>query len=172
MIQKRLFLFQLKKLDKLYEDALYGRDIELPKYYSRLAVLELGSWIEECMDELVFYYTLRGRKRLRERANIQYLENLVKNNYGFHYNSNFRRMLKQTIGLVVLERIEKKMDSNLRQGLESALTQTRLERNQHAHKPIHISPKFTSPSVCLSLFNNIYNGLEEYEKQFKKLTRN
>ena len=61
MIQKRPLLHQLKKLNKLYGEALLGSDNELPKYYSRLAVLELGSWVEECMKDIVRYYPKRKR---------------------------------------------------------------------------------------------------------------
>lgn len=167
MIQKRPLLHQLKKLDKLYNDALLGSDIELPKYYSRLAVLELGSWVEECMDDIVKCYP--KRKKIREVSSRQYIDDIVIKNYGFDYNDNFRKMLKRVSGIVLLERVERKMNSTLKQGLESALTKIYPERNDHAHKPIHLAPNFTSPSVCISLFDDIYKGLREYEKQFKKI---
>lgn len=167
MIQKRPLLHQLKKLNKLYNDALLGSDIELPKYYSRLAVLELGSWVEECMDDIVKCYP--KRKKIREASSRQYIDDIVIKNYGFDYNDNFRKMLKRVSGIVLLERVERKMNSTLKQGLESALTKIYPERNDHAHKPIHLAPNFTSPSVCISLFDDIYKGLREYEKQFKKI---
>lgn len=167
MIQKRPLLHQLKKLDKLYNDVLLGSDIELPKYYSRLAVLELGSWVEECMDDIVKCYP--KRKKIREVSSRQYIDDIVIKNYGFDYNDNFRKMLKRVSGIILLERVERKMNSTLKQGLESALTKIYPERNDHAHKPIHLAPNFTSPSVCISLFDDIYKGLREYEKQFKKI---
>ncbi len=167
MIQKRSLLLQPKKLNKLYNKALLGSDVDLPKYYSRLAVLELGSWVEECMKDIVQCYP--RRKRLRDRPNVDYMNTILNENYGFDYNRNFRKMLKRISGIVVLERVERKMNPVLKQGLESALTIVYPERNDHAHKPIRSAPNFTSPSVCVSLFNDIYKGLEEYEKQFKKL---
>jgi hypothetical protein len=167
MIQKSLLLHQLKKLNKLYNDALLGSDSELPKYYSRLSVLELGSWVEECMDDIVKCYP--KRKRIREVSSRQYIEDIVTKNYGFDYNENFRKMLKRVSGIVILERVERKMNANLKQGLISALTKIYPERNDHAHKPIHLAPNFTAPSICISLFNDIYEGLKEYEKQFKKI---
>ena len=167
MIQKRSLLHQLKKLNRLYNEALLGSDNELPKYYSRLAVLELGSWVEECMKDIVRCYP--RRKRLREKPNHDYINTILNENYGFDYNKNFRKMLKRVSGIVVLERVEKRMNSTLKQGLESALTKIYPERNDHAHKPICSAPNFTSPSVCTSLFDDVYNGLREYEKQFKKL---
>ena len=169
MIQRRSLLIQLKKLDKLYKETLlHSSDVDLPKYYSRLAVLELGGWIEECIDHIVFYCMLRGRNRLRKRANIRHLKELVKKNYGFHYNNNFREILKHSVGFVVLERVERNMNLNLKQGLESALTKIYPERNDHAHRPIRSAQNFTAPSICISLFNDIYNGFGEYEKKFKK----
>jgi len=167
MIQKRPPLHQLKKLNKLYNDALLGRDNELPKYYSRLAVLELGSWVEECMKDIVRCYP--RRKRLKEKPNHDYINTIVNENYGFDFNKDFRKMIKRVSGIVILERVERKMDSTLKQGLESALTKIYPERNDHAHKPIRLAPNFTSPSICISLFEDIYKGLREYEKQFKKV---
>ena len=167
MIPKRPLLHQLKKLDKLYNGALLGSDNELPKYYSRLAVLELGSWVEECMDDIVKCYP--KRKRVREISSQQYIDDIVSKNYGFEYNDNFRKMIKRVSGIVILERVEKKMNPTLKQGLESTLTKIYPERNDHAHKPIHLAPNFTSPSVCISLFDNIYDGLKEYEKHFKRI---
>ncbi len=167
MIQKCSLLHQLKKLNKLYNDALLGGDNELPKYYSRLAVLELGSWVEECMDDIVKCYP--RRKKIREISNRQYIDDIVINNSGFDYNDNFRKMLKRISGIIILECVEKRMNSTLKQGLESALTKIYPERNDHAHKPIRSAPNFTSPSICISLFNDIYDGLREYEKQFKKI---
>ena len=167
MIQKRPLLQQLKKLNKLYNEALLGSDNELPKYYSRLAVLELGSWVEECMKDIVRFYP--KRKRLKEKPNHDYINTIVNENYGFDYNKNFRKMLKRVSGIVVLERVERRMNPTLKQGLESALTKIYPERNDHAHKPIRSAPNFTSPSICISLFNDIYSGLNEYEKQFRKL---
>jgi len=153
MIQKRLLLRQLKKLDKLYNSALFSSDKELPKYYSRLAVLELGSWINECMKDIVKCYP--ERKGLKEKANHDYIKEIVGKNSGFDFNNNFRKMIKQVSGIVILERIERKMNSTSKQGLESALTKIYQERNKHAHKPIHLTKDFTAPSVCVSLFHNI-----------------
>lgn len=166
MIQKRSLLLQLKKINKLYNEALFGSDIDLPKYYSRLAVLELGSWVEECMKDIVRCYP--RRKRLRDRSSHDYMNTILNENYGFDYNKNFRKMLKQVSGIIVLESVERKMDSVLKQGLVSALTKVYPERNDHAHKPIRSAANFTSPSVYMSLFSDIYNGLAEYEEQFKK----
>ena len=167
MIQKRPLLYQLKKLDKLYNDVLRGNDDDLPKYYSRLAVLELGSWVEECMKDIVRCYP--KRKRLKEKPNHDYINTIVNENYGFDFNNNFRKMIKRVSGIIILECVERKINSTLKQGLESALTKIYPERNDHAHKPIHLAPNFTSPSVCISLFDNIYEGLREYEKHFKKI---
>ena len=167
MIQKRPLLHQLKKLDKLYNGVLLGSDSELPKYYSRLAVLELGSWVEECMKDIVRCYP--RRKHLKEPPNHDYINTIVNDSRGFDFNKNFRKMIKRVSGIVILERVEKKVNSTLKQGLESALTKIYPERNDHAHKPIHLALNFTSPSICISLFGDIYRGLEEYEKQFKKI---
>jgi len=167
MTPKRPLINQLKNLDRLYRNAVLGADPNLPKYYSRLAVLELGSWIEECMKEIVFSYP--KRKRIKERSNLDYVASILHCNYGFDYKKNFRKMIKSVSGIVVLEKTEQMMDQTLKQGLKSALTLLYPERNNHAHKPIRLTPGFTAPSVCLAQFEVIYKGLLEYEKFFKKV---
>lgn len=167
MIKKIALINQLKKLDKLYKEALLSSDINLPKYYSRLAVLELGSWTEECMKEIVRCYP--RKKRIKETSSLDYIKTVVDRNFGFDYNKNFRKMIKKVSGIVVLEQVERNMNQSLKQGLESTLTVLYPERNNHAHKPLLATPNFTTPSVCLALFKDIANGLNEYEKHFKKI---
>lgn len=167
MILKRDLLRQLKKLDILYNEALLSGDSDLPKYYSRLAVLELGGWIEACMDELAHCYP--RRKRLRSISNKQYVNDVIDRNYGFSYKDNFRKIIKKVCGVVILEKVENRMNATRKQALESALSLLYPERNEHAHQTISRSPQFTAPSVCISLFKDIFDGLEDFEKHIKKM---
>lgn len=167
MIAKTASLNQLKKLDKLYNAAILGSDPDLPRYYSRLAVIELGGWIEECMDDLARCHP--RRKKLRTSEGRNYVDNIVKDNHGFEYNRNFRRMMKKIVGIVILEKTEQKMNIIRKQALESSLTVLYPERNEHAHIPIKTAPNFTTPSVCIAHFNQIYDGLQEFEKQLKRI---
>lgn len=167
MIKRRALLLQLKRFDKLYNESLLSDDINLPKYYSRLAVLELGSWVQGCMEEIIRNYP--KQKRLNDKSSYDYVNTILDRNSGFDYKNNFRRMLKSVSGIVVLERVEKRMNPILKQGLDSALTKVYPERNDHTHKPLQSAPNFTSPSICISLFSDIYSGLEEYERHLKKI---
>lgn len=166
MIPKKYILQELKKIDKLYEQAVISGDVVLSKLYSKLGVIELSGWVEECMDDLV-----RGcvkKKRLKEKQNLAYVEKkIIKPNHSFDYGENFRVMLSKTIGIIKLEFIEKKMNQIKKQGLDSSLTQLKPERNSHSHQTIRSASMFTAPSVCISLWSQIYDGLEEYEKHLK-----
>lgn len=159
---------ELKKLDRLYSQASSGPDPYLPKLYSKLAVLELCGWTEEYMDNLIARHT--KRKRLKEAHNIDFVEKeIIKKNWGFSYDYHFRRMLIQTISIIELERLEKKLNQTLKASLEAALTKLHPERDTHAHVTVRTAKTFTAPSVCIALFKDIQNGLFEYEKRLKKL---
>lgn len=159
---------EINKLGRLYLQASSGSDVYLPKLYSKLSVLELCGWTEECMDSLISGQI--KRKRLRETRNIDYINNIViKRTWGFKYEDHFRKMLIQTIGISKLEWIEKKMNQNKKTSLEAALTKLYPERDSHAHTTVRTAKIFTAPSVCIVLLKNIKEGLFEYEKWLKKI---
>jgi hypothetical protein len=156
---------QLEKLDGLYNVSI--SDPELPKYYSRLAVLELSGWIEEEIDDLVRYCPQKAL--IVSGSDFDFVNSVINKNSGFDYKENLRKMMKQTVGVITLNRIEAKLDPVLKLSLESALTILRSERNDHAHKPISSANKFTAPSICLSRLEDVFRGFEEFERILKKL---
>lgn len=151
---------QIKKLEQLYNQASLGTDPDLPKLYSKLAVMELCSWTEECMDSIIL--GMIKRRRLKEKQNLDIVALYIKKTFGFDFDYHFRQMLYKTMGIVDLERLEKKMDSIKIQKLKGALSQLKPERDSHAHETIRTAKTFTAPSVCLQLFYDIKDGLNEY----------
>jgi hypothetical protein len=168
MIPKRYTSLQLKKLDGLYNSAVTsGSDPDFPKYYSRLAVLEVGGWIEDSMDDLVRLYS--RRKRIKIKAYLDYVEEIIGRNYGFGYENNFKKMMRAALGATLLSNVESGMDVVKKQALESALSVLYPERNQHAHRSIRTAISFTAPSVCQAHFNDVYTGLKEFERILKSV---
>lgn len=72
--------------------------------YSKLAVIEFCGWIEQVFDSILDEYI---SSKLCLPANIVYIQNnIIKTNYGFHYDKNFRKMLISIIGINNLENLE------------------------------------------------------------------
>jgi hypothetical protein len=161
MISKTPLSLELRKLNRLYNHSLGVADPDFSKYYSRLAVLELCGWVEEAMDEIAWQYPLRAHLPLG--PDFDFTRSMIEKNYGFEYRGNFRDMMKPLLGIVVLSRIERRMNPVIKQSLEAALSNLKPERNEHAHRPLHKATMFTAPSVCLSLLPDIHKGLAEFE---------
>lgn len=137
--------------------------------YAKLAIIEVGGWTEVSMDDLV----LRAGAKLKDTTNIQLLEGkIVDRNWGFDYKKNFRNMMTQTVGLVTLEKIEKKVNGTKHTKLIAALGLLKDARNSVAHtyiKKIAISNPIPAPSVTNTYLNDIYDGLKEIENVMRQL---
>ena len=119
------------------------------------------------MDDLVAQYPRRAH--LTNGPDSDFVRSIIDGNFGFDYKDNFRKMMKPVIGIVALHRAELKVNPISIRSLGSALSRLRPERNDHAHKPMHNATNFTTPSVCLSLLEDIFNGLSEIETRLKRL---
>lgn len=131
-------------------------------FFSKLAIMELGGWIEVSMDDVV----RRCSKRiLKERDNLQLIETSIKKNHGFNYKENFRRMLIDLVGIVNVERIERRADQSKRLKMEAALKHIKASRDPEAHTYIKGTTRtIDAPSLTYSKFVDIYEGLQEIER--------
>ncbi len=135
--------------------------------YAKLVIVEVGGWIELSMDDL----TKRAAKSLKEAANTKERDQIIKTNYGFDYDRNFRGMLIKMIGLVGVEALEKRLDMVIHQKMKVALTNLKIVRNQVSHtyvKNISLGT-ISAPSLTHSYFLDVYNGLLDMEKNMKVL---
>lgn len=120
------------------------------------------------MDDLIE----RASKKLKEPANIKQKKEIIKKNYGFDYEINFRGMLIKIIGLVQVERLESKLDTGKHAKMKAALELLKSARNTVAHTYIKnptTGITISSPSVTTSYFNDIYEGLKDIEAKMKIL---
>jgi hypothetical protein len=165
VIAKSYILENLRSLDYRYRNARSSKEA---LFCSKLAILELCGWIEESMDDVV-----RGcaRKHLKEQANRTFCEGqIIKRNYGFDYQDNFRTMLMRLMGLVAIEKLEKKVSPPLYAGMEAALSSLKVLRNAEAHT--HLKGKtrtLNAPSVTIAQFQPIYDGLLEFEREIRRM---
>lgn len=165
MIAKSYILENLRSLDYRYRKA---RSAKEALFCSKLAILELCGWIEESMDDVVRRCATR---HLNEQDNRDFCENqIIRKNYGFDYHLNFRSMLTRLIGLVAVEKLEKKVDQNIHVNMTAALSSLKTIRNAAAHTHLKGTARIlNAPSVTVGQFHALYAGLTELESKIKRI---
>lgn len=164
MIARTYIERNLKVLTKSFNSA---SSTLLTVLYAKLVIVEVGGWVELSMDDLA----KRAAKSLKEPSNIKFKDNIIKTNYGFDYESNFRKMLMSMIGLIRIEALEKSLDIAKHAKMKAALSNLKIVRNQVSHtyvKNISLGT-ISAPSVTHSYFLDVYNGLLDIEKNMKAL---
>ena len=160
MIARSYIYANLNKLEKMYHDSKTSKEA---LYFSKLALLELCGWVEESMDDLILRCAIRNLKNAENRKFVR--KKIIKPTYGFDYEDHFRKMLIQLIGIINVEKIERKVDPLLRDSLKSNLSTLKEARNPEAHTHIKgVARTIDAPSVTLSHFPPVYDGLKEYER--------
>lgn len=155
----------LARLNHLYNAA--GIPTSDATFYSKLAILELGGWIETTMDDIAEKF---ASKHIRSTAFQNMFKELKKQTNNFGYENNFRKLLGYTIGLNRLERIENKV--SVGGGITvliATLNPLKDDRNSAAHTSIGVTTTYDAPSVTLAKLHIIAPILSDIEKQVNKL---
>lgn len=164
MLVKTYIQSNLKALDVKFRKSNSQRD---NLFYSKLAILELCGWLEESMDVVV---NDCAKRLVKNPQNLAYIEAEIKRNSGFNYEKNFKSLLIKLIGIVVFEKIESSLDSQKLQLFISTLGTLVIKRNSEAYTHIKgVTRVIDAPSVTIAHFNNLYNGLLEFENALKAL---
>jgi hypothetical protein len=122
-------------------------------FYAKLAIIELGSWVEESLDTIA-RRTIKGH--LKTTDFLDSADNIIKNNFGFKYNSNFIPMLEKLAGLEMCENLQTDLDSaGLLNTLKSELSNLTIQRNLAAHVGVR-KATYDSPTVTRSRFLRLY----------------
>jgi hypothetical protein len=154
MIVKKNILSSLKKLDILYNISMTSTSHSDSVFYSRLAVLELGSWLEESFDDIVAR-SLKGKLKTVQFKDI--LRGYIKATHGFKYKKHFRPLMIRAIGLYQMEKIHNYLDSSGQlQILESTLDTISDKRNPAAHTSFIGTPSYPAPSTTLGQLDRLY----------------
>ena len=147
-----------KDIKKILLDLeLYYSSYTQPRstFYSKLAVIEFCGWIEESFDKIAQRCVVN---KIKTNVYRDIIKSIIEKNYGFKYNSNFRRMMLQTIGLLKMEQLEKRLSiTGEKSILESTLDILKFERDRAAHTTITgVMFTFQSPSVTINQLDKIY----------------
>jgi hypothetical protein len=164
MIGKTSITENLSILEKSYTKATSTKKT---LFYSKLALLELCGWIEESMDDIV---RRCANRNLRDSRNRSYVEKeIIKRVHGFDYHNHFRTMLMKIIGLIKLERVERRINQNKLQLMQSALHTLKERRKHEAHTHLKGTTRtLDAPSLMKRRFSEVYDGLREFESVLKQ----
>ncbi len=160
MIARSYIEATLDSLDKKYATASSQKESWL---YSKLAILELCGWIEESMDDIV----LRCAKRHLGTSKYfkDYREKYVDKVHGFGYSQHFRSMLQGLLGVIVMRKVEKEVDTIKLDRLKSTLGTLKATRDKMAHTHIRgTTPSIDAPSRTISNYKVVYDGLIEFQE--------
>lgn len=166
MIAKTYIQENLRSLDSKFRRTTSPKD---SLYFSKLALLELCGWIEESMDDIALWAV---KKYVKRPAYVKHITNdIIRCNYGFEYNSHFRKMLIPIIGIVTFERMEAELDPIKLDKLKAALNTLKSSRDSEAHTHIKGTARsIDAPSITLSRYYDIYAGLKEIEAKLRNMT--
>ena len=155
----------LKFLENRYAKSRQWQELS---FLSKIAVIELCGWIEVSMDDIFYRFI---SKNLRDQKNIEDLKNSISNNYGFHYDRNFKKMIISCVGHHGFEDIQNSIDPQIIQSFKSELGSLSFIRNQLAHNYVKgTTAQFDSPTITLSRLGRISQGLKEYDTTFRRLS--
>jgi hypothetical protein len=137
-------------------------------YFSKLALMELGGWIEVTMDGIVRDC---AKKHLSGAQNLKEVEDqTIRRTYGFDYNRQFRQMLITVLGLVKVEEMEGQFDSIKFALMKSSLSTLKYERDRAAHTYIAgVTTNLLAPSTISNHFQQVYDGLKDIERCVRRL---
>jgi hypothetical protein len=165
MITKQSILHNLNELDRLYKKSV---SIKKSNFYAKLAVLELCGWVEESMDDLI---RRCYKRKLISDKNIKFVEDeIIGKTYGFHYDKNFRPMLMKLFGILVVEKVELRVNSAKFHIFNSNLGDLKKLRDRTAHTHIKgVTMSIDAPSITTNRYHTIYEGLKDIEDALRRL---
>ena len=162
-VVKKHILATLESLDGHYNTAPTTE----ATYYSKLAIIELCGWLEFTVDSIAEYY---ANKKLRTIPYRDIFSSIKQNTFGFDYKKHFRKMLYQTIGLPVMEKIERKINNGgLITILDTELDNLKILRDDAAHTYIDATKTYQAPSVTKTQLTRIYPILKLINKEVRAL---
>lgn len=136
-------------------------------FYSKLALLELGGWIEISLDE-IFYREVKFR--MSNTSYIKEMKGSIKKNSGFAYEFNIRKVLIQLIGHHGIELLESNMNAATFIRFKAELISLRNSRNSEAHVYIKGTTRsIDAPSITRARIEPLHAGLLELRDKVRQI---
>jgi hypothetical protein len=78
--------------------------------------------------------------------------------------------LIRLMGLIAVEKLEKKVDQSVYASMTAALSSLKTIRNSEAHTHLKGTTRtLNAPSVTVGQFQTLYQGLTEFERKIKRI---
>lgn len=165
MVVKTYILTSLNRLNSQFRNA---KSQQQSLYVSKLAIIELCGWIEVTMDEIALSLMRAQRVGIDNTTFIK--KNVIKRNYGFSYDFNFKRMLASCVGMKFIDLIEDKCDAAKFLRMNTALEYLVTSRNAAAHTYIKgTTATLDAPSLTIAKFYEVYDGLVDFNSVARKI---
>lgn len=171
MIDSKEIEWRLKKIERLYSDAMASSEVssELPALYGKIAVIELGGWVEETRDMLAeklvgsLFETSEGVSR----------GNLLGRVSGFEYKQNFcRDIFQKLLGLHGVSEIEARLEGAEHEVFKANLGTLWKQRNACAHRTVSgAMEQIQGPATTILQLGYISRGLQSLEAVIDTLCR-
>ena len=153
-----------KEYKKIY-NITTPRNGKLMKSYAQIAIIALGGWIEDGLEEL----TQLSIVKLREIGNQKKATKFIDQIYGFNYDYHFSKAMMLSFGAHGLEFIESKVGDSDIAILNSSLNKLKKWRDKVAHSHRTVIPcNLTQVIREFNIIFPILKQLEKYAKEYKK----
>lgn len=151
MFGSEILRSNLDKLEAQYHENASSPDIA--RMVSKIAVIELAGWIEECFDTI-------ARSSIKSQVNSNRARSLVEREIkrisGLDYENHSVRLLSAAFGAGKLAKIENELASDSRlQLFTSQLDNVRKARNSLSHTYTKATQIIDAPDVTINRFNII-----------------
>lgn len=157
----------LNKLNSMYNNPANASDVLLLQFYSKLALIEFGGWIEESIDIILNEYLDRKILDNGLKTNIK---EIINNNFGFKYKKNIIKLFCTVVGSDNWENIVDAIGMTNSTLFESIADNYSGLRNNVAHSHTKgTTPTYTSPSVVLRDYSKMWSALQAIEAQVTAL---
>ena len=164
MVTKGSISKNLNRLERLYDKSKSPKE---GLFYSKLAMLEFCGRIEESMDDII---SRCATKHLRKESNKREVAEIIRMTYGFEYRKHFRRMLIMLLGIIDIEKLERRVDQVKFQRFKSTLGSLKRPRDVQAHTHLRgAMVTLDAPSATKKKFMVVYEGLKEIEVEIKRV---
>ena len=136
---------------------------------SKMAIMELGGWIECKIDAILADYIKRKITDEEERERVN--KNIIKHVYGFNYKNDIRPLCERVLGCAQVWMFHKRLENTGRLlELTSELGNIECMRNIAAHTNWDgITRTFDAPSTTLLRLKRIYPIISWIEREIKAL---
>lgn len=158
-----------KTLTEIERRYAAGPDVRELECLSKIALIELGGWVEEKIDEILIAYIERHVKDVNEVSRIK--KEVVAPVYGFEFDKNLEPLLEHVLGVAMYARIKHGLQKRGHYlNLKSVLGDLAVFRNRAAHTHWEgVSRQYRAPSTALNWLNRIYAIVMRLKAEIDKL---